>query len=198
MKWTFFALLIYALFFATGQGGMEDPILQAFLSGEFGKLDPLVTMVFSFLGIFPFFWTALYFRSDQYAVPAWPFALLSFGLGAFALLPYLFFRKKEKKARPRVQNIGYALSSRWAMLTLLLITLFLYIYGLLFGSFIGYKEAFLQSSLVSVMTVDFLLLVIYSWWWIRKEAPGKEWLCFFPLSGALIACAISLRKDRQR
>ncbi|AZB42645.1 hypothetical protein CEF21_10280 [Bacillus sp. FJAT-42376] len=193
MKWLWFALIAYAILLAPGQGGMQDPVLQAYLSGKFNEANPMVTMVFSFLGIFPIVWAALYFRQDENLIPAWPFAVLSFGLGAFSLLPYLFFKGKGKKQRPIIQKLGNALSSPWVMLPLLALTICLYVYGLTQGSAEAYQKAFMQSKLVSVMTADFIVLVIYSYWWMRKSLPGQEKWCVLPLAGAQIAL---LRKKR--
>lgn len=196
MKWLWFVLIAYAVFFAPGQSGRQDPILQAFLSGKFYEPDPMITMVFSFLGIFPYLWTALYLRRDESDIPAWPFALFSLILGAFSLLPYLFFKGNGKKKRNPAVKIGQALSSGWVIFPLILITLFLFVYGITQGSAIAYQKAFMQSNLVSVMTADFLVLYIYSYWWMRREYRGLEKYCLFPLAGALLAVFISRKTDR--
>ncbi|MTH53086.1 hypothetical protein GKZ89_06645 [Bacillus mangrovi] len=191
MKWLLLLLLIYTIFFAPGKGGLEDPVLNAYLSGKMDSQDPLVTMVFSFLGIFPILWTGLYLRQDDSAVPAWPFALLSFGAGAFSLIPYLFFKGKGKRNRPFIKKAGRLLSARFIAYPLIALTAALYLYGLLFGSLEAYVSAFYESKLVSVMTADFIVLVIYSFWWIRRESPGREFLCLVPLAGALAAASTS-------
>ncbi|WP_338781512.1 hypothetical protein [Metabacillus sp. FJAT-52054] len=193
MKWLWFILVAYALFLAPGQGGLQDPVLKSLLAGNYKELDPLIMMVFSFLGIFPIVWSGLYLRQDHYSVPAWPFALLSFGLGAFSLLPYLFFKGKDRKKRSNVRRAGRILLSNLVILPLLLATLSLYVYGLFQGRFSAYQEAFMQSKLVSVKTADFIVLVIYSYWWMKREKPGSEKWCLFPLAGLHIAILQSKR-----
>ncbi|ADH97583.1 hypothetical protein [Salisediminibacterium selenitireducens] len=83
----FILLTGYAIFFAPGAGGGTDAIFQALIRGEFDAVDPLVTAVFSSLGVYPFLFLMILTRIDTYRIPAWPFALFSFGLGAFAVLP---------------------------------------------------------------------------------------------------------------
>lgn len=152
--WTF--LIIYAWLLAAKEKRPRHDEVDLWAirnSGATRRYD------FSCLGLFPLLFASLIMPNDSFKLPGWPFSLLSFGLGAFALLPY-FVLKGEKSTKSR----GFNLLNKWLtsptfLLSLLTITLILYLYGFAAGSFSGYIEAFKHSELVSVMTVDFLSLL---------------------------------------
>ncbi|PRO64376.1 hypothetical protein [Alkalicoccus urumqiensis] len=165
----FLLLTIYALL-APGAGAGNDPYLASLATGRFEEVDPLVTAVFSMLGVYPLLFAALLLPKDQYRLPAWPFVLASFVTGAFAILPYLFLRGKKAREVPRGPGfLQRAFSSRLYLLLILLLSLAAYI-AAGNGSGSAYAEAYTASSLVSVMSVDFLVVI-----WLARDILRTDW-----------------------
>ena len=54
--------------------------------------------MFNIIGLYTFFFQCLLIPGGRSAnkVPAWPFVVLSFGLGAFALLPYMALWRPDR------------------------------------------------------------------------------------------------------
>ncbi|MGD7044812.1 hypothetical protein [Jeotgalibacillus proteolyticus] len=151
-------LLAYAVFLAPGSEG-SDPVMEQVFAGNWNEIDPLVLTVFNSLGIFPLVFLTILLRNDRQKWPAWPFSLASFAGGAFALLPWFAFGDRPAKRGLRTPKwiLRILRSNIW--LILLLIFFFGNLLTLLQGiSLSGYREAFMESSLVSVMTVDWFIL----------------------------------------
>lgn len=69
---------------------------QSGLHNSLSKIIPtqpnqVYTSVFNIIGIYTFVYQCLLIPGGRSAnnIPAWPFVVLSYGLGAFALLPYM-------------------------------------------------------------------------------------------------------------
>ncbi|MBA2175176.1 hypothetical protein H0266_09750 [Halobacillus locisalis] len=154
--------------------------------------DPLLLTVFSLLGVFPTAFAILLLNEDDSRVPAWPFVLGSFMLGAFALMPYFFISRAESTRTLRTPIwIGKSLDSILFKALLFTGTVALIVSGLTQGSASLYGQAFRQSQFVHVMTIDFLVLtgismfVIY--WRERKHGRFNQmyWLGCVPVVGFL-------------
>lgn len=182
----FMLLTGYAIFFAPGAGGSEDAIFQALIRGEFDAVDPLVTAVFSSLGVYPFIFLMILTRIDTYRIPAWPFALFSFGLGAFAVLPWLIIRGKQIRSEPRGPKLWHTvLRSKILIGVLTAVSLSLFVTAF-FGSLAQYGDAFMASHLVSVMTVDLFVIFWMMYTLFKYELGFKQPLiAVIPLIGPL-------------
>lgn len=183
----FLLLTGYAVFFAPGAGGGDDVIFQSLIRGEFDHVDPLVTAVFSSLGVYPAIFLMLLVRLDRHRVPAWPFALLSFGLGAFAVLPWFVVRGKIVQDKPRGPDwLHQAVRSKILLSLLLVLSAGLWLTAFT-GSIGAYAEAFQTSHLVSVMTVDLFVIFWLCFWIFRQEFDERlAPLGTFPLFGPLV------------
>ncbi|RNA66076.1 hypothetical protein EBO34_20190 [Alteribacter keqinensis] len=181
-------LLSYTIFLAPGHGFGDDPTARALVSGDFSNVDPLVTAVFSMLGLYPVIFLMLLIPKDRCRWPAWPFALFSFGLGAFSILPYLAFRKDVTRREAR--GPGWLRSVLLHPITIvfaLFIAVTLYLTAITGGSVTAYGEAFMSSHLVSTMTVDLLVVVWITFWLAKYEWHLRfSWLAFIPAVGVLV------------
>lgn len=180
-------LIGYAVFLAPG--GDANPVMSQVFSGQLADIDPLVLAVFSSLGIFPALFLTLLLLNDRQRWPAWPFVLASFGIGAFALLPYFAFGAKPPLKGLRTPEwLMRFLSSRiWlgALTALWLGNLLTLLQGF---SLTAYREAFFASSLVSVMTVDWFVLWGLSVYTVSRfypDAPNKV-LAWIPILGPVL------------
>ncbi|ANU14389.1 hypothetical protein B481_2451 [Planococcus halocryophilus Or1] len=190
-------LIGYAVFLAPG--GETDPILSAIFSGDLGAIDPLVLAVFNALGLFPMMFVTLLFLNDRQKWPAWPFALLSFGIGAFALLPYFAFgnRKTDRRLRTPVWLVRF-LSSRFWLVVLMLFWVINALTLLQGFSLAAYQDAFFSSSLVSVMTVDWFVLwglSVYSVYHFYPKAKRKS-LAWIPILGPILVLYLNKKSLR--
>ena len=177
-------LIGYAVFLAPG--GDADPVFSKILSMEWGAIDPLVFAVFNSLGLFPAVFLTLLGLNDRQRWPAWPFALASFAVGAFALLPYFAFGQKPAKRKLRTPGwLLRFLSSRIWLIALILLSVGNLLTLLQGFSLTAYREAFFASSLVSVMTVDWFVLwglAVYTVHRFYPEARSKA-LAWIPIIG---------------
>ena len=104
MRWilglVWIAFIAYALLLAPGQSPGSDPIFKELITLQ--SKEPWLLTVFSWLGIFPAVYACMLLRTSVKErggrVPAWPFVILSFGLGAFALLPYYAWSSSANRA----------------------------------------------------------------------------------------------------
>ncbi len=148
------------------------------LTGDLGRLiealsEPSVLMVFSFLGLYPLAYTLYVLRSPSIRHLRVKLALvLSFFLGAFALEWVMLKPLDETLSKPSFHR-------RIAAWTGLVLTLILFVYGVFFGQFEAYLEAFQTVAFVHIMTLDFVVLTL--WTWTLKEPKGlMKWI---PLVG---------------
>lgn len=103
MRWilglVWIAFIAYALLLAPGQSPGSDPIFKELITMQ--SKEPWLLTVFSWLGIFPAMYASMLLRTsvkERGRVPAWPFVILSFGLGAFALLPYYAWSSSSNRS----------------------------------------------------------------------------------------------------
>ncbi|MCK6073964.1 hypothetical protein [Paenibacillus silvae] len=206
------AFIVYALFMAPGNSPGNDPIFRELLTLQSRELWLLT--VFSWLGIFPCIYACLLLRKSVKTrgtrngklVPVWPFVLFSFGLGAFALLPYYAWTSPSRTgsayeadddertlaAECGKTGIARVVASKLTHLVLLLLTLSMAFYAVSQGNPERYAEAFNQSSFVNIMTIDFGVLTLLSTLAILRDARDNRrtgywaWLGLLPLAGPLL------------
>ncbi|WP_434751621.1 hypothetical protein [Paenibacillus amylolyticus] len=198
------AFIAYALFMAPGNSPGNDPIFKELLTLQ--SEEPWLLSVFTWLGIFPAVYACILLRRsvkvrEDRGVPAWPFVLFSFGLGAFALLPYFAwsspFRKKvtydplpsAERSRTGISRVA---SHKLTHLILLILTLGTACYAVMQGNPEHFAEAFNQSSFVHIMTIDFGVLTLLSAYALFRDARTNgrttnwAWGGLLPLVGPLL------------
>lgn len=215
MRWilglVWIAFIAYALLLAPGQSPGSDPIFKELITMQ--SKEPWLLTVFSWLGIFPAVYACMLLRTSvkgRGRVPAWPFVILSFGLGAFALLPYYAWSSSANRAsgygnlhfgRQRESGIGRVAAHKLTHVVLLLLTLGTAFYAVTQGHPDVYMEAFNQSAFVHIMTIDFLLLTLLSMIAIYRDTEvsrrSAAWTAagIIPIVGPLIYL-LTLRRDR--
>lgn len=120
-------------------------------------------------------------RSQKNTVPAWPFLVVSFGLGAFALVPYFGLwrpppptvSKEELKKFP-LNLLENKLVSYGTLLSAV---------GLVVAAAISGDEAWTEffqyireSKFINVMSVDFLALSSLAPFWVYNDMSVRRWL----------------------
>ncbi|MYL30834.1 MULTISPECIES: hypothetical protein [Halobacillus] len=179
--------ILYAVF--TAPDGNEGYLTQLI---QMDDPDPMLLMVFSFLGIYPLAFAAFLLGEDDDRVPVWPFVIGSFMLGAFALMPYFFLAGNGSDRKVRTPGwIIRVLRSKVLLLIMSLGTAALFLYGMTAGRPDEYGNAFRVSQFVHVMTIDFFVLTalsVYAIYW-RERKYGREnqkhWTGCLPIIGML-------------
>lgn len=204
------AFIAYAWFWVSGQPLGSDPVFEELVTLQ--SKEPWLLTVFSWLGIYPAIFACLLLRSSGKGrgshVPAWPFVLLSFGLGAFALLPYFAWSSQTHRGsgyehlsfgNQRESGIGRVAANKLTHVILLLLTLGTGYYAVTQGHPDVYMEAFMDSSFVHIMTIDFVILTLLSVIVLFRDASdsrrSRGWAVagVIPLIGPLIYLMTSRR-----
>ena len=155
MLWV--ALVADAVLFAPlTTAGTTEQIFQM-LSLENQGIEPLVFASFQLMGILPLM-AACMLAHENCRIPAWPFVLASFGLGSFALLPYLAVRDWNAPL-PDSPGVRDLLLSRWAGLVPGTGAVALVLYGLNEGDPHHFFELWRSDKFIHVLGLDMLSLL---------------------------------------
>lgn len=188
-------LVVYAVFLAPPfQPASIEFVINTF-QFNLAEVEPLAFMVFNLLGVWPLiFATVLLSDGFQQRVPSWPFILLSFGTGAFALLPYLAFRTPHTQfTNPPSRSIKI-IEHKLVALVLFVITTGLVIIGIAFGNFADFTNLWLTDRLVNVMTIDAALVTLLFPYVLYDDMHRRQYYCqrryiifsIIPLFGPLL------------
>ena len=129
------------------------------------------------LGVWPMAYATVVL-SDRGRVPAWPFALASFAVGGFALLPYLALRSWSQPLPSPPTRVERLATSRPFAGFLLVATWGRVGWAVSAGDVEVYRQQWSQSSLVYTMTADFAALTL-AWWPVLlddvRRRGGPTW-----------------------
>jgi len=154
------ALLAWAFFVAPPSDGLDGERAAAWLLFQG---DPALVATFNLLGVWPMIYAAVLLRDPPQRLPAWPFVVLSFVVGGFALLPYLALRRWAAPPRSHPGWLLRLLTGRGFAVFVLVSGAALILWGTLFGSRQVFAAELAVSPLVSIMTADLLALTIAFW-----------------------------------
>lgn len=154
-------LVAYAFLAAPPDQPDTLTLIQNLSVGRWEGINPLVVALFNLMGIWPMIYSCLLFIDGKgQKIPVWPFAITSFGVGAFALLPYLALRQPNT-GFPGQKNIFLnLLDSRWTGIVLTIGTVSLITYGLVAGDWENFAQQWETSRFIHVMSIDFCLLCL--------------------------------------
>ena len=128
--------------------------------GQWEGINPLIISLFYIMGIWPLIYSCLLFTDGTQKTPAWPFAAASFGVGAFALLPYLALREPSTEFSGKKNALLKLLDSRLTGLVLTIGAIILVAYGLGNGDWENFEGQWQTSRFIHVMSLDFCLLCL--------------------------------------
>lgn len=180
-------LVAWAVFVAPAGDGQDPERIVRWL-----QLDgpPLLVAIFNLLGVWPLVYGAVLLRDPPQRFPAWPFVVLSFATGAYALLPYLILRKWGVPGREDLGRVRAVMTGRVMGAGLLIASLALVGGGLALGDLASLAEEAPRSGLVTTMTADFVVVTV-AWWVLLlddvKRHGGASWaaaLGAVPIVGA--------------
>lgn len=136
-------------------------LIKNLSTGKWEGINPIVISLFNIMGVWPIIYSCLMFIDGRgQKLPAWPFATFSFGVGAFALLPYLALREPNPIFVGSKNIFLKILDSRLTGVLLTVGTIILVAYGLINGDWGNFVHQWQTSRFVNVMSLDFWLLCL--------------------------------------
>jgi hypothetical protein len=159
-------------------------------TGQWTGINPLIIALFNLMGIWPMIYAAvmLFDGSDQKFKPGF-FSVASFGVGAFAILPYLALRRPTKNITATL--LLKLLDTRWLAIMIGLGSIGLLTYGFTQGNWADFVYSWQTQRFIHVMSLDFLMLsalfpvLIQDDLNRRGGQPWLWWLSFIPMVGAI-------------
>jgi len=209
-------LLTYVFRFSPNQTPTLDNFVVLKLIGQKADdpyvVNPVFEAVFNIMGVYPAIFGALLVpggRSGRRwsgalggALPAWPFVAAAFGLGAYALIPYMALwvpptpEEAPELPPPAEETKGlsrlFLRGAESPVVPALLLAAGGYWIARAAGSpasaWLEYLRMFDSSRLVHATTVDFALCTALVPFWLSVDAEGRRW----PGAGSGLASALSL------
>lgn len=198
-KIAFWLIWIGFVTYAFGFAPPDQPdtleLIKNLSTGKWEGINPLVVSLFNIMGVWPMIYSCLLFIDGRgQKIPAWPFATFSFGVGAFALLPYLALREPNPEFVGKKNTFIKILDSRITGILLTVGAVILVSYGLTQGNWADFVQQWQTSRFIHVMSLDFCMLCLLFSALVGDdiarrgmENPLLFWLVVFvPLFGALI------------
>lgn len=153
------AFIIYAFVLAPPAQPDTLTLIQNLSIGNWHSINPLIIALFNLMGIWPLVYSGvIYVDGRGQKIPAWPFAVGSFFLGAFMLLPYLILRQPNQPFEGEKTRLISLFESRFLGIIIVIFSLTLLGYGILQGNITDFVEQWQNSRFINVMSLDFCLL----------------------------------------
>jgi hypothetical protein len=180
----------YAFLFAPPDSPTTLPLIINLSTGQWTGINPLIIALFNLMGIWPLVYAAvmLFDGSTQKFKPGF-FNAASFGVGAFAILPYLALRQPSKTvaAKPLLR----ILDARWLGIAIAIGATLLLIYGWTQGNWPDFGHSWQTQRFIHVMSLDFVMLSVLFPVVAKDDLsrrggqPWLWWITFVPLVGAI-------------
>lgn len=188
-------LVVYAIAsaqFKTQQGDFE--LIIALSTGDWNGVNPIIIGIFMLMGILPLVYGAFILFDSEQKISPYPFFLVSFGVGAFALLPYLALRSPDTVWNGEKNWLLKILDSRFTAIVSTVAIAVLLVVGLMLGDWSDYVTQWQTSQFIHIMSIDFCLLSLLFPSILqddmqRRGVNADRWflpVAFVPLFGSLI------------
>jgi hypothetical protein len=153
------AFSIYAFVFAPPDSPETITLITNLSTGKVADINPLIVALFNIMGIWPLIYSCVLFTDGRgQKIPAWLFATLSFGVGAFALVPYLALREPNPEFSGKKNVFLKILDSHFTGIMLTLGAVALVVLGLTKGDWSDFIQQWQTSRFIHVMSLDFCML----------------------------------------
>jgi hypothetical protein len=155
------AFSTYAFVFAPPDSPETITLITNLSTGKIADINPLIVALFNIMGVWPIIYSCVLFADGRgQKIPAWLFAVLSFGVGAFALLPYLALREPNPEFYGHKNIFLKILDSRFTGIFLTLAAAGLVAFGLTKGDWSDFIGQWQTSRFIHVMSLDFCMLCL--------------------------------------
>ncbi|MEO8893813.1 MAG: DUF2834 domain-containing protein [Coleofasciculaceae cyanobacterium] len=187
-------LVTYAFVFAPPDQPDTIELIKNLSTGKWDGINPIIVSLFNIMGVWPLIYSAVTFIDGrQQKIPAWLFSTASFGVGAFALLPYLALREPNQEFIGSKNLFLKILDSRWLGIFLTIGSLVLLSYGLFNCNWADFIQQWQTSRFIHVMSLDFCLLCLLFPALVGDDMAKRGlknsslfWLVILPLIGPLL------------
>jgi hypothetical protein len=153
--------ITYAFVFAPPDQPNTLELITNLSTGKWAGINPLIVSIFNLMGVFPLIYSCLLFIDSRgQKIPAWIFATISMGVGAFALLPYLALRQPNPTFPGQKNLLLKLLDARLTGVVLSIGAIALVAYGLGKGDWADFLQQWQTSRFIHVMSLDFCLLCV--------------------------------------
>ena len=160
----FFTLLwigfsLYSFTLAPPQQPDTFDLIVRLSSGQWEGLNPAVVALFNLMGVWPMIYACLaLIDGTAQKIAAWPFVVVSFAVGAFAILPYLALREPDSTFNAPKTRLLKLVDSVWTGRAIALASLVLLTYGITNGNWSDFASQWQTSQFIHVMSLDFCVL----------------------------------------
>ncbi len=153
--------ILYAFVFAPPDQPDTLELITKLSTGQWTGINPLIIALFNIMGVWPIIYTSLMLVDGrEQKIPAWPFAAFSFAVGAFAIFPYLIFRRRNTSFTGEKNWLIKLWDSRFLGAVTFLGGLTLMVYGLSQGDWGDFLTQWQSSRFINVMSLDFCMLTL--------------------------------------
>ena len=181
--------IVYAIAFAPPDQSSTVELIEALVLGQWSQINPLIVALFNVMGLWPVIYAAVALADGRsQSFPVWPFVAASFGLGAFALLPYLALRQSSASFEGELGRWIKLLESRWVAIGVFLFGTGLLGYGFIVGSWSDFVAQWQTSRFIHVMSLDFCVLSMLFPFTLLRDDMARRGLQQFWIWG-LVAIA---------
>ncbi len=152
----------YATFVAPPQQPDTFDLITDLSTGKWEGINPYVICLFNIMGVLPLI-DASFLLIDGEAQPnikAAPFVGISFGVGAFALLPYFAFRSDKPEFTGEKNWLLKILDSRLYAIVTTIACFSLIFIAITQGNWSDFVAQWHTSKFIHVMSLDFLCLCL--------------------------------------
>lgn len=180
-------LMCYVFFLAPNQTPLTDMyFLKKLLNlkGDDGfQMNQVLVGLWYIMGLWPLVYSMLLLpsaRSSKGSIPVWPFLVLSFFGGAYALIPYFALWKPPPPPVEETELQRWPLNLLESKLTAVItlaagIGIIIYA-GLSSGDvWKEFYQYFRESRFIHVMSIDFSLLSAFAPFWIYNDMTARKW-----------------------
>lgn len=151
--------IAYAFFLSPPSQPDTLELIKNLSFGNWQEINPLIISLFNLMGIWPIIYSCLlFFDGRGQKIPAGIFAGLSFGIGAFALIPYFALREPNPQFIGKKNRFLNLLDSRLTGIALTIGAIILLVYGLLNGNWPDFIAQWQTNKFINVMSLDFCML----------------------------------------
>lgn len=185
----------YAFLLAPENDPNTLPLIIDLSTGNWDGINPLVVALFNLMGVLPAIYACFLFIDGKgQKIKAAPFAVASFGVGAFALLPYLALRQPNPTWQGDKNLLLKIVDARLTGIILIITAIALLSFGLSQGNWADFMAQWQTSKFIHVMSLDFCLLILLMPSLLKDDLKRRNidrawvfWLVtLVPLFGTLI------------
>ncbi len=153
--------LAYGFFLAPPDDPNTADLIEKLSALEIEGINPIIVSLFNLMGVLPLMYAPLLLiDGKEQRLLAWPFALFSFAVGAFAILPYLAFREPKTELTSSYNWFLKAINSRVFIVLTVIGFFLLFTTGLTEGNWNDFVIQWQNSRFIHVMSLDFCALIL--------------------------------------